>query len=372
MTGQLNNRIFHVDALRGAAILMMLQGHFTYALLEESARSGPVYEFWAFCRGLTAPVFFTASGVVIVYLLLRKKDPDYRNQRMRKGLKRGLEVLMWGYLLRLNVFPVFTEGNVWPEFWRVDVLHCIGIGVLANATLFWVFSNVHVHLYRTTLLLIGIGMLLFEPVYSTWDYSHLPYAIQNYLTPANGSIFTLWPWLGYMFLGGFLGSLYNRLYANRKFFMLGGVLLLGIFFAFFSSRFFHWMGTELQWGVLVDLSYGNTRFMRLGHILLIYYLPFVLAEPLLKRIRVLNQMGQRTLTVYILHFILLYGSWFGLGLDDHPVLKKGIPAEWIFPAALAFIILVSWLTLRYHKWKDAGFVLKTNQKAKDAPEQNDH
>ena len=56
-------RLYFIDALRAFAILMMLQGHFISGLLDPVFKdpSNPIYSFWLYCRGFTAPVFFTIT-----------------------------------------------------------------------------------------------------------------------------------------------------------------------------------------------------------------------------------------------------------------------------------------------------------------------
>ena len=69
-------RLYFIDALRAFAILMMLQGHFISGLLDPVFKdpSNPIYSFWLYCRGFTAPVFFTITGWVFTFLLLGNKE----------------------------------------------------------------------------------------------------------------------------------------------------------------------------------------------------------------------------------------------------------------------------------------------------------
>ena len=86
--GKASSRLYYIDALRAWAILMMLQGHFVDGLLDPVYRdaSNPVYQIWLYFRGITAPVFFTVSGFIFTYLLLRAPDQG----RSGRGRQRGL------------------------------------------------------------------------------------------------------------------------------------------------------------------------------------------------------------------------------------------------------------------------------------------
>ena len=80
-------RIVFIDILRAYAILMMLKGHFVDTLLAESYRSpeSSLFHLWSFMRGMTAPIFFTVTGLVFIFLLLRDGRPIGKNERVKKG-----------------------------------------------------------------------------------------------------------------------------------------------------------------------------------------------------------------------------------------------------------------------------------------------
>ncbi|HRF38137.1 MAG TPA: heparan-alpha-glucosaminide N-acetyltransferase domain-containing protein, partial [Saprospiraceae bacterium] len=99
-------RLHFLDALRAFAILMMLQGHFVDTLLAPEYRdlNSPIFNAWTFMRGLTAPVFFTVTGIVFVFLLLKENKPLKEHVRVRKGIRRAFFLLALGYLLKWNVY----------------------------------------------------------------------------------------------------------------------------------------------------------------------------------------------------------------------------------------------------------------------------
>ena len=100
-----SNRLYFIDAVRAFAILMMLQGHFIDTLLSPVYRdkTNTVYTIWSYFRGITAPTFFTISGLVFAYLLLRAYAKGDDQPRIKKGLFRGLLLLAIGYSLRINL-----------------------------------------------------------------------------------------------------------------------------------------------------------------------------------------------------------------------------------------------------------------------------
>ena len=123
-------RLYFIDAMRAWAILMMLQGHFIDGLLDNAFRDDQnmAFSVWKYFRGITAPVFFTVSGFIFTFLLIRGENNGLENPRVKKGIKRGLELLFIGYLLRLNLFGLLS-GEIYDSFYLVDVLHCIGLSI---------------------------------------------------------------------------------------------------------------------------------------------------------------------------------------------------------------------------------------------------
>ncbi|MDA7736464.1 DUF1624 domain-containing protein, partial [Flavobacteriaceae bacterium] len=123
------SRVYFLDALRAFAIIMMLQGHFISSVIDTSTLDTTHwgYRFWLYCRGFTAPVFFTITGWIFTFLLLNEEH-EQSNLRIKKGIKRGGELLIWGYLLRLNL-PSLLSGSINGSFIQTDVLHIIGLSI---------------------------------------------------------------------------------------------------------------------------------------------------------------------------------------------------------------------------------------------------
>ena len=48
------------------------------------------------------------------------------------------------------------------------------------------------------MLMTGTLIFMFEPCYRNYSASNFPLLFANYLTKANGSVFTIIPWFGYI------------------------------------------------------------------------------------------------------------------------------------------------------------------------------
>lgn len=344
------NRLFFIDAMRAWAILMMLQGHFIDGLLDPIFRNtdNTVFNVWLYFRGITAPVFFTVSGFIFTYLLIRVPQKGLENPRVKKGIRRGLQLLLIGYLLRMNIFGLFG-GDIYDSFYLVDVLHCIGLSILAVIGIYLFSTNRNKYLFPGILLGVTILLFLFEPIYKQWSFAFLPDALANYFTKANGSVFTIIPWLGYATIGGFVSVLFTR-FKNMKYLYpvaISIAAIVGFSLIFYSSSGFISLYETTGIGLFKLIEQNNYLFIRLGDVFVVFAI-FMLLRQLMSNSTILK-IGASTLSIYVIHFIVLYGSFTGLGLYRffHHALVPSI----VLPGAIAFMFTCTFLALRYERNK---------------------
>ena len=167
MTALKPTRLFFLDAVRAFAILMMLQGHFIDSLLQPIYRdkTNAIYNTWEYFRGITAPTFFTITGLVFVYLLLRAKSKNEDRFRIKKGFNRGLLLIGIGYALRFSFISLF-QGKINMYFIVVDVLQCIGLSLILLIGLY-LLTRKKETLFAIIMLLLGCIIFVTEPLYRT-------------------------------------------------------------------------------------------------------------------------------------------------------------------------------------------------------------
>lgn len=327
---------------------MMLQGHFIDGLLDPVFRNpeSPVYSIWLYFRGITAPVFFTVSGFIFTYLLVRVPEKGIENPRVKKGLRRGLQLLLIGYLLRLNLLGLL-KGEIYNGFYLVDVLHCIGLSLLSIIGIYLISSKKKAFVFPLALSALTVILFLFEPIYKQWSFSFLPVGLANYFTKANGSVFTIIPWLGYASLGGALSLLFFYFRKSKHLYTSAIALssTLGFSLIYLSSPLFmnlyEWTGIEL-----FKLIFSNNYlFIRLGDVFVVFAV-FMLIRKFLTN-GTLLKIGSSTLSIYVIHFIILYGSFTGLGLYKffHHELTPWVTVL----GALAFMLACTLLSLAYNQ-----------------------
>ncbi|WP_324027758.1 heparan-alpha-glucosaminide N-acetyltransferase domain-containing protein [Maribacter sp. BPC-D8] len=353
------SRLFFLDAIRAWAILMMLQGHFIDGLLDNAFRdnSNMLFSTWKYFRGITAPVFFTVSGFIFTFLLIRSKQTGWANPRVKKGIKRGFELLVIAYLLRMNIFGLF-KGEIYDSFYLVDVLHCIGLSILFIIGFYiltfakqkWIFPTI---LMSTTLLLF-----IFEPMYKASSFEFLPQVFANYLTKANGSVFTIIPWLGYATIGSFMSVLFSKHQESKNLynFIVPTYIATGLILIFLSSDFFLSVYDITGIQLFQAINDNNYLFIRLGDVLIVFSI-FILLRKVLMNATWLR-IGQSTLSIYIIHFIILYGSFTGVGL--YRFFHHSMNPYLVVPGAILFMIASTYLALKY---EDHKAELKVNVRA---------
>ena len=344
------SRLFFLDAIRAWAILMMLQGHFIDGLLDNAFRDNSNFLFntWKYFRGITAPVFFTVSGFIFTFLLIKSPQTGWDNPRVKKGLKRGFELLAIGYLLRMNLFGIF-KGEIYDSFYLIDVLHCIGLSLLFITGFYLLTFTKQKWIFPIILISTTFSLFLFEPTYKASSFEYLPQFIANYLSKSNGSVFTIIPWLGYATMGSFMSVIFSKYQDNKNLYsyIVPIYILTGLVLILFSSDFFYSIYEVTGIQLFQSIFNNNYLFIRLGDVLIVFSIFIILRKYLMNSTWL--KIGQSTLSIYIIHFIILYGSFTGIGLYRffHHSLNPWVA---VFGAIL-FMIVSTFIALKYENHK---------------------
>ncbi|GAB1858161.1 hypothetical protein MHTCC0001_29980 [Flavobacteriaceae bacterium MHTCC 0001] len=344
---QKTNRLYFIDAVRAFAILMMLQGHFINTLLNPIYKdaNSRFYQIWEYFRGITAPTFFTISGLVFTYLLLRAYQKKNDAPRIKKGIFRALLLIFTGYALRINIFSWLT-GDFNIHFLVVDVLQCIGLSLLLLIILHLAFRR-YSYIFSIVLFVIGFICFLTEPLYRNLSLNNTPLLFANYLSNTNGSVFTILPWFGYTAYGAFVATIFFR-HVHRDKFKLWIILsFLGVgYLVLYHSTWFLIELSKITGIELFDKSANyNYLFTRFGNVLILFG-AFYTFEHFLKASLIIR-IGQKTLSIYVFHFILLYGSFTGFGIKRY--LNESLNPQEAIIGALFFILFVCVMAFYYGK-----------------------
>lgn len=208
-----SNRLVFIDLLRGWAVLVMIEVHVFNAFIVPRMKDEYWFPALNFVNGLVAPAFLFVSGFVFVIASRRKLD-EYRTFKgaFWKQLGRILTIWVIGYGLHIPYFSLSrtlketTEAG-WLRFYQVDVLHCIAVGLLI---LF--LSRIFIRddkRYTWGLIVLGLFFVIVAPFIWEIDFlQYLPAPLAAYCNGLHVSMFPLFPWLGFMLLGGVCAFIY--------------------------------------------------------------------------------------------------------------------------------------------------------------------
>ena len=322
-------RLYFIDIARSIAILLMLEGHFVDNGLMDIYRDKnyDIYNIWSFIRGFTSPIFLTITGIVFTYLLVGNNHLEYfKNNRIKKGYKRVVELLFWGYVLQVYAF---------------HVLQCIGIGILSILILYGIYKVVKIIPLWVYFFFAGTIIFSSYIVISSWPKEYYwpesaPIFIQN-MFHGKYSIFPILPRMGYTMYGAMIGViLYTYKSKVKEWSFILSVFLIGAFLYFFLKDVLLIID-----GIFAHPIYHLYKvdwlYECLGMVLIILSI-LIAIEKLIGELKpnLFLKIGQNTLTIYILHMVLLYGSITGFGINR--VIHKNLTPWQIVPATICFIL----------------------------------
>lgn len=307
--GQRRRRIDSYDTLRGLAVVFMILIHVMHFYGTPDFQNGAAGLLIEFLGGPpAAPVFMMLMGAVFVYT---------PRDSLKKGLLRGINLLLVGYALNLvrGIIPYFIYGTVLgspqgplSEYYQleflifeVDILVFAGAAYIAMALLYRASKRPMVWLLTAAAaaalspLLWGIGLdvpILKYPLSVLWG--------EHILTT-----FPVFPWIVFplcgMVIGHFLCAAEDekRLFGRLALWGIPLALVGGALMAVDIDVFYHeynqmgvgavlaMTGFVLMWQWLIDKA---DRFFRV-------------------RTGFLRFLSQNVLAVYCIHWTLIKWAW---------------------------------------------------------------
>ncbi|MEM1268863.1 MAG: heparan-alpha-glucosaminide N-acetyltransferase domain-containing protein [Bacteroidota bacterium] len=346
------SRWLFVDFLRFSAVVLMVQGHTFDAVLSAVERAAPWYQVHSFWHGFTAPMFLFASGIAFGIATLRKweKHTAWSTAITRRLRRYGMLILI-GYFLHLPFFSytkLMNEASYkhWQSFLESDALQLIGWCLLICQGLVFLLKKPN----RLAWVLSGLlaGVVLVCPLLWTIPFDDtLPLAVASYLNGQTGSTFPIFPWSGYLFAGVltaiWLQPATSRAVSTAR---LGQVALVGVFLLVTSLGLTLIDATGAVYGFDVGWRPNPLVFaMRLGTILSFLGVLYAIERVIVYRqkrsapsegraVAAVQLMASETLSIYVAHLMVLYGSVLNLGLISS--VGRTLP---IWASILIFLIL---------------------------------
>jgi uncharacterized membrane protein len=314
------SRRAYIDWARGIAVIVMMEAHTLDAWTRAASRHTRVFADAQILGGFAAPLFLWLAGVGVVLSAARTTERRGSRAAAVDALcRRGLEIFLLAFLFRLQSF-VLSPGTPPALIFRVDILNVMGPAIVASALIWGVVSSA-----RSTLRLVATyaavaaAIALATPIVrGAAAVDALPIWFQWYVRPAGDyTVFTLFPWAGFVFAGGACGALLvaapggareRRLHA-----WLGSLGLVLVAIGFYTAARPSLYSHSSFW------TTSPTYFViRVGAMMAGLSVAFAIAARLERAgitLPALERMGRSSLFVYWIHVELVYGyaSWLWHG-----------------------------------------------------------
>ena len=368
-------RLAFIDLARSIAIFMMLEGHITGELLSSQyrAENSTFYQLWRQVHGYTSPLFFTISGLVFAYLLTQPIDQGsiWKHPRVKKGLKRVLELLVWGYLLQFhfkNFIICQWEGSSYNTDWLMafHVLQSIAVALLFLIGSFFIskYSRVpfFVVAFFTGALVFGCNgiletyirnqkALLAAGAIDQMNYwpSDAPRWIQNMFFGMY-SEFSIVRFSGYALFGGALGH-FIRLNQRHVLSFTFGFTLFALGYVLKRDVYFMLEAIDLKlmaWGLQDSIHQMANKDSLIGLSMVMCLLGILIVVNRIIEIpnNLFLKMGQNTFPIYVIHVIIVYEGLLGLGLPLNHYKEFLSPLQsWmisLFVISWFFVLIAFW------------------------------
>jgi uncharacterized membrane protein len=380
------SRLAWIDWMRGLACVLMFQTHCYDSWLGGADRNSRFLKGSQLLGTLPAPLFLFLAGIsfaLVTGKLIRKNlSPAEITRTM---VRRGAEILAFGYLFRLQEFLIAWGWAPWSDLLRVDVLNIIGLSMILMALLcgmvlyVWgrtpspvqpenspVAAGDRGHsgfaIAAAAIATAGLIALLTPPLHTTWRPSWLPWPLESYINGCHNLgvpqswLFPLFPWAAFAFAGLAAGFIFfsdrARSHATETFTLFAAIGVIAILAAYlFDHSSFHLYSVYDYWH-----TSPNFLMMRAGLLLVIAFLSYAWCRWGLatRGFSPLIQLGQTSLLVYWVHIEFVYGrlSLLTKGAQSVPSASLGLLEITLFMLILSLLrTRIDWKKI---DWKKLG------------------
>lgn len=303
-----------IDALRGLAVIFMIETHTVNALLDPSLRRGWFHSSLTYLNGLVAPAFLFCAGLGFAIFLARRNDDIVAfGPGFRSTLGKCLFIVLLGYSLHVPYFSLRAMLAAGPEAWtallQVDVLQVIGASLLALLVTAVAFRTAGGRLAAVSALaVLSVAWWYLVPAGAV---AALPGWLLSYFDRGRSPLFTIVPWGGFLF-AGFLAGLHfaREAAAGRERGAVGlfallsaGAIVAAAAAAAFTKPLYP-PGSWWYWSA----EYFLARLGSVGLVMCVLWKALGRGED--RASRAMALFGRESLPVYYIHLLIVYGKDF--------------------------------------------------------------
>ncbi|NMB65472.1 MAG: DUF1624 domain-containing protein [Spirochaetes bacterium] len=350
-----SKRIVHIDYLKAWAVIVMIEVHVVNCFLNPSFKTAWWFHIVNFINGLVAPVFIFTAGFSFVFSVMKKREELISlSDLFFRRTGRILLIVLVGYLIHIPYFSlkniiIYASPAELKSFYSADVLQCIGSGLLV--LLFLRMAIPSDTLYHS--IITGIGLLIVFITPYIWEidfYQWFPLPIATYFNEMHESLFPVFPWHGFLFLGAAYGVFQlhhnTNIHADKS---LNTFAAISFIISIAGIISMHFLSQNPEYIIKTSVIFFITR----------YALVIVLLHCCQWYLHIKNNqgglfidIGKESLLVYWLHLQILYRHIFNGKSLERIVAQKFSFAEcltaFLLLAALMFAVAIMWNTLKQH------------------------
>jgi len=307
-------RYISADLLRGLVIIIMIEVHVFNAFLIPELRQTGWFSILNFINGLVAPSFLFVSGFAFQVSSGSKLDEMRKlGKAFWKKIGRIFQIIVIGYALHLPFYSLSkiiyeSTPQLIESFYAVDVLQCIGFGLLfLFLTRLLIKSDKVYHYFLIASLVV---VTLISPFLWKIEFTnYFPVFVSNYFNRIHGSLFPIFPWLNFLLAGGIFAKYFvdarERNIEEKfiKLFAITGFVVLLLGHLFYSGLFSKTLTSILP----------NPVFYleRLGYILVLFFVCWLVDKKFNIKKSFILDASRESLLVYWLHLIIIFGAFWG-------------------------------------------------------------
>ena len=345
-----SGRLEFLDIIRGAFILIMVEGHTLRALLDPTVQAGTIYRAQDLVHNLTGPVFLFASGAAFIYST-RGRWEEYRHwgPKLRTRVGRWIALLVAGYGLQLSYGTLErslheTTPDQLSSLLSINSLQCIGLSLLLLQLVAYCAPDLR-RFFRVAIFALA-AIALLTPF--AWNIGQGAPLWLGSLISGRGtlSVFPLFPYTGFTLAGAAWGYLHSQAREQGR---EDG----------FLSRSIRWCALLTLVGFAIaalplpeiysDFWLTSPQFflVRIGLLGLLATTMRGLEPKLLPRARLLAVAGRESLLIYVVHLVILFGTAFNPDTNLAKALGVG---KSVVEAILVWLLFTGMLLLFAAMW----------------------
>lgn len=292
----------------------MIEPHVFNTFLLPELKQTAWFGVVTFINGLIAPAFLFVSGFVFEISSGSKLD-DIRKFRLPfwKKLWRIVSIILIGYALHLpykSLSKIINKAT--PEqlqsFYAVDVLQCIGVGLLVLFVLRLIIRSDKV--YHYSLIGLALFVMIISPIFWKIEFTNFLHPVfANYFNRLNGSLFPVFPWINFILVGAIFSKYFLEASKNSKELQFIKTTALTGIIMLLSGHFFY---SGLFPGYLTSILPNPVFFFeRLGYVFVATAICYYYAAWRKTKQSFVLDAGRESLLIYWLHLLVIYSSMFG-------------------------------------------------------------